>query len=246
MEPLTKVHSSDTDSETLHPESLPTGTVHLLRAERVPARHRKLITVRVRGGGESEVFLFEPGETTGDIVIADAVIEEGPEHCVTVLVENRGATPVHLNPGMELGTVTPAEEVAYHELQSLANSDSASRMEPPKVNGRVCVLSPSGERKKQLLDQLDLNLSESEQETLKSHILSYHDVFALNAAELGTTDVTEHTINTGTHPPIRQPPRRMPFALRDNVDKLVGEMLTQRVIEPSSSPWASPVVLVRK
>ena len=38
----------------------------------------------------------------------------------------------------------------------------------------------------------------------------------------------------------------MPFALRDQVDQLVGEMLTQDVIVPSASPWASPVVLVRK
>ena len=40
--------------------------------------------------------------------------------------------------------------------------------------------------------------------------------------------------------------RRMPFALRPQVDKLVQEMLAQGVIQPSSSPWASPVVLVRK
>jgi hypothetical protein len=38
----------------------------------------------------------------------------------------------------------------------------------------------------------------------------------------------------------------MPFALRPQVDKLVQEMLAQGVIQPSSSPWASPVVLVQK
>ena len=38
----------------------------------------------------------------------------------------------------------------------------------------------------------------------------------------------------------------MPFALRRKVDELVQEMLDQEVIEPSGSPWASPIVLVQK
>lgn len=35
-------------------------------------------------------------------------------------------------------------------------------------------------------------------------------------------------------------------AHRDEVDKQVKEMLAQGVIEPSMSPWLSPIVLVRK
>ena len=38
----------------------------------------------------------------------------------------------------------------------------------------------------------------------------------------------------------------MPFALREEVDRLVHDMLSQQVIVPSASPWASPIVLVRK
>ena len=38
----------------------------------------------------------------------------------------------------------------------------------------------------------------------------------------------------------------MPFALREEVDKLIQEMLSQQVIVPSASPWASPIVLVKK
>jgi hypothetical protein len=222
------------------------GTVHLLKAEKVPAGHRKLIPVRVRGEVGPALLLFEPGRATGNIVVADAVIEGGPELCATMLVENRSTTPARLGSGMELGTVTPVEQVNF---QSLTDYNSAPECESSDGKGLVCMLSPSGERKRQLLGQLDLKLEhlrESERETLERHILSYHDVFALDASELGTTHVTEYAINTGTHPPIRQPPRRMPFALRKTLDMLVGEMLAQQVIVPSSSPWASPVVLVRK
>ena len=55
-----------------------------------------------------------------------------------------------------------------------------------------------------------------------------------------------HSIDAGQHRPIKQPVRRTPFALRKEVDELVEEMLRQGVIEPSSSPWASPIVHVQK
>ena len=105
------------------------------------------------------------------------------------------------------------------------------------------------DRKKRLLQQLELDLSHLrplQQIQLQVLLVSFADVFALDAAELGTTDLINHSINTGDHPPVRQPPRRIPFALRDTVDGLVEEMLSQGVLVPSTSPWASPVVLVRK
>ncbi len=41
-------------------------------------------------------------------------------------------------------------------------------------------------------------------------------------------------------------PRRLPNALRPVVEEQVSEMLEKEVIQPSNSPWASPIVLVRK
>ena len=60
------------------------------------------------------------------------------------------------------------------------------------------------------------------------------------------TSIVTHVINTGNHPPNRQPVRRSPFALRVKVDELVADMLEPEVMRPLSSPWASPIVLVRK
>ncbi len=48
------------------------------------------------------------------------------------------------------------------------------------------------------------------------------------------------------HRGCRQPPRRLPLALRRETDKAITEMLQQDVIEASSSPWSAPIVLVRK
>ena len=46
--------------------------------------------------------------------------------------------------------------------------------------------------------------------------------------------------------PIKQRPWSMPFAVREEVSKQLKKMQETGVICPSNSPWASPVVLVRK
>ena len=56
----------------------------------------------------------------------------------------------------------------------------------------------------------------------------------------------QHHINTGVSPPICQPTWRVPLSQRDTVYQLLQEMLKRNVISPSKSPWASPVVLVKK
>ena len=42
------------------------------------------------------------------------------------------------------------------------------------------------------------------------------------------------------------PPRRPPLAQREVIEREVKKMLDSGIIEPSDSPWAAPVVLVRK
>ena len=62
----------------------------------------------------------------------------------------------------------------------------------------------------------------------------------------GRTDVIEHDVNTGTARPVRLPPYRLPHAYRDTVKKEIEEMLQSGIIEPSSSEWSAPIVLVKK
>jgi len=77
-------------------------------------------------------------------------------------------------------------------------------------------------------------------------LLRYADAFALSNDQLGRTEQLKHTINTGDHQPIRQQARRIPPCKREEVHQLLEDMLAHKVIQPSSSPWASPVVLVKK
>ena len=62
----------------------------------------------------------------------------------------------------------------------------------------------------------------------------------------GKTDLIEHDINAGSARPVRQPPYRLPQAYRAAVKEEIEEMLHSGIIEPSSSEWSSPIVLVNK
>ncbi|GFX17545.1 retrovirus-related Pol polyprotein from transposon 297 [Trichonephila clavipes] len=67
----------------------------------------------------------------------------------------------------------------------------------------------------------------------------FEDVFSRNSSDIGHTTVTQHRIDTADHPPIKQHPRRLPFAKQEEVGTLLREMQENDIIEPSSSPWSS-------
>lgn len=56
----------------------------------------------------------------------------------------------------------------------------------------------------------------------------------------------KHQTDPSTATPICQPSRRLPLVVREDAAQVVDDMLKQGVIEPSTSPWASPIVLVKK
>lgn len=90
------------------------------------------------------------------------------------------------------------------------------------------------------------SVNDNEKEQLFALVMEYADVLSLSSSELGRTTVLKHRINTGDSQPVHLPPRRIPQALREEVRRLIQEMLDQGVIQHSDSPWSSPVVLAKK
>ena len=100
--------------------------------------------------------------------------------------------------------------------------------------------------KRDLYDRSVTDLTAEEARQLYDLLHEFSDVFSESSHDLGRTDMVKHLINTGGAAPIRQPPRRLPLAKREEAIGAVKEMYKQGVIEPSASPWSSPVVLVKK
>ncbi|GFR82442.1 Pol polyprotein [Elysia marginata] len=81
---------------------------------------------------------------------------------------------------------------------------------------------------------------------LASVLAQYQEVFATSDFDLGTFTAVEHEINTRDAYPIKQKIRRTPINFIGEEEAHLKKMVQAEVIEPSTSEWASPPVLIRK
>lgn len=68
---------------------------------------------------------------------------------------------------------------------------------------------------------------------------------SLMGSSLGCTNKVEHVIVTNS-PPIKQRYYRVNPIVQQQIDAELDEMLKQGIVEPSNSPWSSPILLVKK
>jgi hypothetical protein len=74
----------------------------------------------------------------------------------------------------------------------------------------------------------------------------YKSVFSSGDMDIGLACVTEHKIKLTDETPIFQRPCCFPLPVADKIERQCQELNSLDIIEPSSSPWSSPVVPVRK
>ena len=217
--------------------------VRLVKAVCVPANHMKMIEAQAIGCGERSVF--QPVQKFIEqhgLQMANAIVEPGEAGKMTLIVENHSHQPIDLESSYVLGCLHPVERVL---------PDDRAQEEKGKIVQYAFTdwgMPPDG-RAARIMEAIGLNKSEltsEEQSRLESLICQYQNLFALEPSDLGTTELVTHSIHTGDHPPISQPLRHTPFALREKMAEMVEDMFQWRVIQPSSSPWTSPVVLVEK
>ena len=91
-----------------------------------------------------------------------------------------------------------------------------------------------------------MNLSSPQGKGLPSLLDKFTDIFSLGPADFGWNGIVQHHNDTGDHPPIKQAPRRVPMHQQETVRQHIDGMLQHGVIQPSTSPWATPIVLVKK
>ena len=92
------------------------------------------------------------------------------------------------------------------------------------------------------------HLSSDEQKQFFAELCNkYGVVWSKGSHDLGRTHLSEHEIKTvPAVRPIKQPARRAPFWKQQEAKTIVESLLENELIRPSTSPWASPVLLVRK
>lgn len=84
---------------------------------------------------------------------------------------------------------------------------------------------------------------------MRSLLQQYTPVFSVHEGDLGCTDLISHDI-MGHHlvddAPVRQRYRRIPPFEYEVVKEHINQLLSSQIIWEGSSPYASPILLVRK
>ncbi|XP_078496945.1 uncharacterized protein LOC144753011 [Lissotriton helveticus] len=184
-----------------------------------------------------KVWVMEPGELsalqdrwTGPFEVLEKkgkatylVDLKTPRQPLRVLHANR-LKPHHERPEVILMMVTDGGEEAESEpLPDLFSSQEKDG----SVEG--VVLSPS--------------LTPEQREDCRQILEQYSTLFSLVP---GRTHLCTHDVDTGDSPPVKSKTYRLSDKVKASIHGEVTKMLELGVIEPSSSPWSSPVVLVPK
>jgi hypothetical protein len=96
------------------------------------------------------------------------------------------------------------------------------------------------------IEKLTSHIHNLNQRKQLQHILWKHGkLFDLRQPSIIEATV-QHAIETGTHPPVYTPAYRVSYEDERIQREEVNKLLKQGIIEESTSPWSSPIVLVRK
>lgn len=103
-------------------------------------------------------------------------------------------------------------------------------------------------RKKFLKENLPLkHCSEEEKKIILDLAYEFNDIFHIDGDPNTFTDVAEHKIPLIPNSrPIFVPQYRIPQSQREIVDEHIDQLIKDGVIEPSTSQWNSPIILVPK
>ena len=151
-------------------------------------------------------------------------------------------------------------KIAHVEASSIVPPMVSSRMSEnvlqkeagnaPKSTLLKNVPKAKEEMIKEILESLNLQSIESwneqQQRSARALIREHQHLFALTLSELGKTSLVQHDIKLDDDTPFKEQYHRIPPHQYEEVKKNLQEMLDIGAIQQSTSPWASPVVLVHK
>ena len=206
--------------------------VSLHRCEVIPPMHEKLCRAVV------DVPPHQQGLIEGDndliekkgVACAHSLNRVGEDRTTWVRLCNPSDEPIKIYEGTTLGSFEPDIKNSVFVGQVDATSSQATNSES----------NPALEK---LVDEAKVNQAEKQQ--LQSLLHEFADVFSWQG-ELGRTSQIKHEIHTGSATPLRSRPRQTGHHEKAKVDKLLQDMLANDIIEESTSPWASPIVLATK
>ena len=217
-------------------------TVKLVKTVHLAPHSSSVVTIQSQL--PSTCILLEPLSSSQSdsqllsLLESPALVKTDSQGVAHVVLSNLRKTPQKCQQGDELAIAVSADVI----------EPAADHAVPLPRSPAVREISTSDRMTKlfSLLPKEEISLSTSEHKQLHQCLEEHHSVFAVEENERGHTDLVEMEIFTGDAPPSKQHLRRVPFGVRKEVARQLQKMQEMDVIQPSNSPWSSPIVLVRK
>jgi len=212
--------------------SVQSGSVKLVRAERIPSRCGVVLEAQVEGLAAGGSVLINPlerssGVCMSELCIEPMVVEPDQSGKVSIVVSNPSFDVMYLDKGQTLGSAYQCDEPGTKPLKFASEWAEVCS---------VCKVEDESVVRREKLDAL-LG-AEWGSGAVRELVLDSHDVFAVMDGERGEVKEVCHEVETGDSPPISQAARRVPFALREGMSRLVDEMLSGGVIRvPGLALW---------
>lgn len=164
-------------------------------------------------------------------------------HCVVSVVDGRAGVWT-MNSSMEPAVLPGGMKLALFKPES--STTLVALVDATGQKGRP---DSQGSEDSQLLQMISKSLGQDERHTLLD-VLSKHSTVFDFGKKSQTPSIPasriRHRIHTESAHPIRQKPYRVAPSERKIIDEQVQEMLEKGIIQESASPWAAPVILVKK
>ena len=233
---------------------VPMVSVHLVCTTSLLPYRSTIARVKVPDGcPKSQRFLLEADETIGTklgLRVADALVEPSEDGLTCVMISNPTGFTQNIKEGTTIGILREVEVVrptpvigsSVKPVCQVSSDQQVAHTPSATEDGEG-----GGSRRSKLLAAIEHSeLPNGDKDKLLNFLTDHHQAFCLDPGERGETTLTQLEIDTGDSHPQSQPARRMPLAVRREVARQLEAMQNEGVIQPSRSPWASPVVLVRK
>jgi len=214
--------------------------VMVQESHEIPPRTQKDVTARVTFLSVREVpenIMVDAREVRPGLYVGRTLLPVNQQN-VRVCVANTTNKPQTISTGACLGQALPVAVMATRAEHSVTRGN-----ERDKESGLDSTLS---ELIEPVLQGLPSEVTVEQRRQVVDFLREYDEMFSRGTADMGRTTLVEHSIDTGTHRPIRQSLRRHPRAHLDEIDRQVDELIESGFVEPAASPWASNVVLVGK
>ena len=163
----------------------------------------------------------------------------GKQRQLNLIITNLSSKPV------ELPKLTIVAELSTVKTIQLSNNEQDSHQVNTTTNLQELSHSDdiSDEQAKFKLE--NDHLTEEQKHRLNDMLHKHNNLFNTKTKQKVASNIY-HEIDTEGNKPISNAPNRTAFKEREYIQQQVKEMLESNVIQPSSSPWSSRIVLVKK